>query len=129
MYLYILYYCISVFCNCNHVFILTCFFFIFVHVIWPHVAHFHVSECTNKILNLDKRVLLHVYTFIFLIFTNPGWKQHISECFYFCENVYLILFLDDVDYQPVPLGIYSRSRSMLLLWAWAKSYTKWILFE
>ena len=27
-------------------------FFISVHVIWPHVAHFHVSECTNKILLL-----------------------------------------------------------------------------
>jgi hypothetical protein len=26
------------------------FFFIFVDVLWSHVTHFHVSECTNKIL-------------------------------------------------------------------------------
>ena len=38
--------------NCNPMFILSCFFHICTCCTWPHVAHFHVSECTNTILLL-----------------------------------------------------------------------------
>ena len=99
-------YCIIDFLYCsnwNPMFILSCFF-IFVHVIWPHVAHFHVSECTNKILLLtsgritecDKPLITDDDMFLTRqlldSYTNYNF---ISIVFQMCKKIkimYLILF-------------------------------------
>ena len=81
--------------NCNRMFILSCFF------LWPHVAHFHMSECTNKILLLmsiritdyDKPLITEDMLLTWQLLDTYTSYYFISIVFQMCKKIKIICLI------------------------------------